>query len=161
MKLNLIPFLLIAIHIHFSAPAQSKAGNATELHKKHFWQTKPGLAYDGYDATSYFSGKPLKGKKEFSFLHQGITYWFANPKNLETFKANPEKYEPAYGGWCSYAIGAKGEKVEPDPENFKIVNGTVNLFYKSFFSNTLDDWNKDEKNLKSKADQNWETKIYK
>ena len=57
-------------------------------------------------------------------------------------------------------MGAKGEKVEVDPENYKIINGVLNLFYKNFFSNTIDDWNKDETKLKKQADINW-TKIYK
>jgi hypothetical protein len=51
--------------------------------------------------------------------------------------------------------------VEPDPENFKIVDGKVNLFYKDFFGNTLNDWNEDEKALKTKAVENWSVKIYK
>jgi len=132
-----------------------------QLNKKHFWQTKPGVSYDGFDATTYFEGKPVKGKKEISLYYKGISYWFANQKNKATFEVNPDKYGPAYGGWCAYAIGAKGEKVEPDPENFKILNGRVYLFYKNLFSNTLDDWNKEEKKLKTSADLNWESKIYK
>jgi hypothetical protein len=60
--------------------------------------------------------------------------------------------EPAYGGWCAYAMGSTGEKVSVDPKTFKIVNGRLNLFYNRFFNNTLDDWNKDEVNLKKKAD---------
>jgi hypothetical protein len=29
------------------------------------------------------------------------------------------------------------------------------LFYNRFFNNTLKDWNKDETNLKAKADKSW------
>jgi YHS domain-containing protein len=122
--------------------------------KKEFLLDK-GTAISGFDPTSYFSGKPQKGKKDFSFTHEGIKYQFANANNLETFKNNPTKYEPQYGGWCAYAMGAKGEKVEIDPETFKIVDGKLYLFYHTFFSNTLTDWNKDEKALKTKADANW------
>jgi hypothetical protein len=39
-------------------------------------------------------------------------------------------------------MGAKGEKVEVDPENYRIYEGKLYLFYKNFFSNTLDDWKK-------------------
>ncbi len=122
------------------------------LRQKHFLIEK-GVAISGYDPVSYFSGKPQKGK--IAYTNAGITYRFVSAANLETFKKNPAKYEPAYGGWCAYAMGAKGEKVEVDPENYKIVNGTLNLFYKNFFSNTLDDWNKDETKLKKQADANW------
>ena len=120
--------------------------------QKHFLIEK-GVAISGYDPVSYFTGKPQKGK--ITYTQNGISYKFASATNLEMFKKNPAKYEPAYGGWCAYAMGAKGEKVEVDPENFKIVNGTLNLFYKNFFSNTLDDWNKEEAKLKKQADSNW------
>jgi YHS domain-containing protein len=125
--------------------------------QKHFLLEK-GVAISGYDAVSYFSGKPVKGK--IAYLQNGIIYKFSSTENLEMFKKFPTKYEPAYGGWCAYAMGAKGEKVEVDPENYKIINGTLNLFYKNFFSNTLDDWNKNETKLKKQADINW-TKILK
>jgi hypothetical protein len=52
-------------------------------------------------------------------------------------------------------MGAKGEKVSVDPETFKLLNGKLYLFYNSYFNNTLKSWNKDEENLKKKADQNW------
>jgi hypothetical protein len=57
-------------------------------------------------------------------------------------------------------MGAKGEKVEIDPETFKIIDGKLYLFYNAYFNNTLTSWNKDEKNLKAKADKNW-LSIYK
>jgi len=63
---------------------------------------------------------------------------------------NPAGYEPQYGGWCAYAMGANGEKVEIDPGTFKIVDGKLNLYYNAFFNNTLKSWNKDEVNLKKK-----------
>lgn len=145
MKKTFLLFLL-----SFNLFAQD-AVNST-LRQKHFLNEK-GVAISGYDPVSYFSGKPQKGK--IAYKHNGINYKFASAANLETFKKNSFKYEPAYGGWCAYAMGTKGEKVEIDPENYKIVNGTLNLFYKSFFSNTLDDWNKDETKLKKQADANW------
>jgi len=56
-------------------------------------------------------------------------------------------------------MGEKGEKVNIDPETFKIVNDKLYLFYNKFFNNTLKSWNKDEARLKLSADNNW-TKIY-
>ena len=67
----------------------------------------------------------------------------------------PEKYEPAYGGWCAYAMGNSSEKVEVDPETFKIIGGKLYLFYNFYFNNTLKSWNKNETGLKTKADGNW------
>jgi YHS domain-containing protein len=118
--------------------------------------TEKGLAIQGYDPVAYFTmGKALKGKKEFSVLAEGITYYFSTPENKDLFKKDYKKYEPQYGGWCAYAMGATAEKVEIDPETFKIKDGKLYLFYHTWTNNTLPKWNKDEANLKAKADQAW------
>lgn len=125
------------------------------LRKKHF-NLEDGIAIQGYDAVAYFTAnKAIKGKKEFALYHQGATYYFSSATNKDLFKANSSKYEPQYGGWCAYAMGAKGEKVNVDPETFKIMEGKLYLFYNKFFNNTLQGWNKDEKNLCMKADASW------
>jgi YHS domain-containing protein len=115
-----------------------------------------GVAVKGYDPVAYFTqNKAVKGKAEFAVIHQGVKYYFSSNDNKEEFKKAPAKYEPQYGGWCAYAMGETGEKVDFDPETFKILNGKLYLFYNKFFNNTLPKWNKDEANLKTKADVNW------
>jgi YHS domain-containing protein len=114
-----------------------------------------GIAVQGYDVVAYFSGKAIKGESSLAVIHQGIRYHFSSIANKEEFKKNPGKYEPQYGGWCAYAMGATGEKVEIDPETFKVLNGKLYLFYNKRFNNTLKTWNKDEQALKTKADANW------
>ena len=152
---------LIYLGILLSTSLWAQQGNTElALRSKNFNIKKTNLALQGYDAVSYFVGKPQKGQKSISVSYKGILYWFSSAKNLATFNANPDKYEPAYGGWCAYAMGAKGEKVEVDAENFKIIKGKNYLFYKDFFSNTINDWNKDEASLLGKAENNWK-KIYK
>lgn len=126
------------------------------LRKKEFNLGKNGLAIDGYDPVAYFKeNKAIKGNSSFATVYQGATYYFSSADNKEEFKKNPAKYEPQYGGWCAYAMGKNGEKVEIDPETFKIVDGKLFLFYNRFFNNTLKSWNKDELNLHTKADVNW------
>lgn len=143
--------LLVFIGLFFTTAAQENAA----LRSKEF-NLEKGLAIHGYDPVAYFKqGKAVKGKKEFSLTHQGVTYYFSSSENQEIFKNNPLAYEPQYGGWCAYAMGAKGEKVSIDPETFKITNNKLYLFYNSFFNNTLKSWNKDESNLRIKADQSW------
>ncbi|MFD2523382.1 YHS domain-containing (seleno)protein [Emticicia soli] len=115
-----------------------------------------GLAIQGYDPVAYFNqNKALEGNKQFSANFEGVTYRFINAANKEAFLKDPKKYEPQYGGWCAYAMGATGEKVEIDPETFKVLNGKLYLFYHSWTNNTLPKWNKDEANLKLKADKSW------
>ena len=134
--------LLLFIGLATTTPAQSL-------------NVEDGLAIQGYDPVAYFSGKAVKGKKEFSVVQGGVTYRFASAANAATFKKDPAMYEPQYGGWCAYAMGATGEKVEIDPETFKVLDGKLYLFYNAYFNNTLPKWNKDEVALKKKADENW------
>ena len=123
--------------------------------RKKNYNVKRNVAIEGYDPIGYFDNKPIEGKDELTFTHKGITYLFATPVNLNKFKTTPEKYEPAYGGWCAYAMGETGEKVKVDPETFKVLDGKLYLFYNFWGNNTLNDWNKNEKPLKAKGDQNW------
>ena len=114
------------------------------------------LAIKGYDPVSYFTeGKAKEGKETFVATYQGINYHFTSAANRDLFKTNPSKYEPQYGGWCAYAMGNDGSKVEVDPETFKINNGKLYLFYNKYFTNTKKSWDKDEARLMKNADANW------
>lgn len=113
-------------------------------------------AIQGYDPVAYFKqSKAIKGKKEIATTYQGVIYYFSSQSNKEAFIKNPASYEAQFGGWCAYALGSSGDKVEINPETFKIIEGKLYLFYNAYFNNTLKSWNKDEVNLKKKADANW------
>lgn len=148
MKFSILSLLIVlsCIHIAAAQSADTRANN---------FNTKKSVAIEGYDPVSYYSNKPTEGKSSLKYEYQGVIYWFSSQSNLNLFKANPEKYEPAYGGWCAFAMGETGEKVKIDPETFKILDGKLYLFYNFWGTNTLTDWNKDEKALKAKGDQNW------
>lgn len=129
------------------------------LRTQHF-NLDNGLAIQGYDPVAYFTqNKAIKGNKQMSGTVDGVTYYFSSAVNKNLFFRNPKAYEPQYGGWCAYAMGAANEKVAIDPETFKVIDGKLFLFYHSWVNNTLTKWNKDEKNLRSRADANW-TKIF-
>ena len=120
------------------------------------YNTKKGYVANGYDVVSYFSGKALEGKKEFTLENDGVKYKFANQANLEEFQTNPDKYIPKYGGYCAYAVGAYGKKVSVNPETFEIRDGALYLFYNSGKNNTLESWLAESPEiLKEKADKNW------
>jgi YHS domain-containing protein len=127
------------------------------LRTKHF-NVENGLAIQGYDPVAYFvQNKAIKGNKQFAAFAEGVTYYFSSAANKDLFIKDYKKYEPQYGGWCAYAMGATNDKVEIDPETFKIKNGKLYLFYHTWVNNTLNKWNKDELNLNTKADKNWQT----
>jgi YHS domain-containing protein len=114
------------------------------------------LAVEGYDVVTYFTqNKAVKGRAELQSSYRGVSYQFASDADRRLFAADPKKYLPTYGGWCATAMGAKGEKVEIDPTNFKVKDGRLFLFYKSILANALTDWNKHEKEWEPAADANW------
>jgi YHS domain-containing protein len=146
--------LLLILTLCLTSNAQA------EKRQKGYNLTGSHLAIRGYDPVAYFTeSKAVKGRGEWSLVHEGITYQFASARNRESFRAAPATYEPQYGGWCAYAMGASGEKVDVDPQTFKILNGKLYLFYNRFFNNTLKSWNKDEAALARKADAAW-SKLY-
>ncbi|GMU92220.1 MAG: hypothetical protein AMXMBFR4_12780 [Candidatus Hydrogenedentota bacterium] len=115
---------------------------------------KSGLALQGYDPVSYYKGKPVKGLSNLATKSGGVVYQFANELNREEFLADPKRHMPAYGGWCATAM-VEGKKVEIDPQNYKMTDGRLFLFYKGLIVNALGDWNKNEPQNIAKADDHW------
>lgn len=143
--------VLLLVVLGFSATfAQSSPKKLSE------YNLEKRVAIQGYDPVSYFKqNKAMKGKKEIFATYDGVIYQFSSAANKEIFSKSPASFEPQYGGWCAYAMGSAGEKVEINPETFKIIDGKLYLFYNAYFNNTLKSWNKEETSLKAKADVNW------
>jgi YHS domain-containing protein len=120
------------------------------------YNTKKGFVANGYDVVSYFDNNAVEGNKKFTTQFDGASYKFSTQDHLNTFKANPTKYIPQYGGYCAYAIGANAEKVKINPETYQVLGGKLYLLYNAWGTNTLELWEKDLKGLKQKADKNWE-----
>ena len=112
----------------------------------------PGLAVHGYDVVAYFKeGKPVQGDAKFALTHKEATYRFSSQENLDTFKANPAKYEPAYGGFCAYGVSV-GAKFDGDPRYWKIVDGKL---YLNVNKDVQKKWLEDVPGNNKKADINW------
>ena len=116
---------------------------------------RKGVMLYGYDPVSYFSSsKPVQGKVEIKAVVNGLTYQFATEENKKEFLAHTTKYEPQYEGWCATAV-AGGYKNDIDPENYKITDGKLYLFYKGWKGDAKKDWVKSEPEFVKKADTNW------
>lgn len=149
---NMTKTFILLLAIFHSLGAFSQTSTRTNQ-----FNLEKGLAIQGYDPVSYFTkNKAEKGSRNFAVKAEGVTYYFSSAENKALFLKDYAKYEPQYGGWCAYAMGSSGEKVEIDPETFKILNGKLYLFYHTWVNNTLNKWNVDEMNLKTKADRNWQ-----
>lgn len=121
------------------------------------YNIKKGYVANGYDVVSYFENNATEGNKDYTTKFDGVYYKFSSQKNLATFKNNPKKYIPQYGGYCAYAVAIKSKKVSINPKTFEIINGKLYLFYNAWGTNTLKLWkNENTKTLLKKADKNWE-----
>ena len=110
------------------------------------------LAIKGYDPVAYFTkGAAERGKREFSFKWQGREWLFENREHVKLFKAAPTRYAPRYGGFCAAGV-SQGFKMEPDPEQWKIVDGKLFLF---FDRASLTDFAKSPKDKIKLADKHW------
>jgi hypothetical protein len=93
----------------------------------------------GYDLVSYHTGrKPLPGNG-------------ASEANKETFEAAPERYLPAYGGWCAFGVSV-GKKFVGDPNVWEVVDGRLYLNLDNAIKGR---WAKDIPGNITKADANW------
>lgn len=112
------------------------------------------VAIEGYDPVAYFEDrKPVKGSDDFKFKFENAVYQFASQAHLNTFKKNPKKYVPEYGGFCAYGV-SKGYAVGIDPDAWSIVDGKLYLNYSLKVQKT---WSEDKPGYIKKADVNWPT----
>lgn len=108
-------------------------------------------ALGGYDALTYFDGAPAEGDKAFSTVYKGAEFLFASQDNLEKFLADPDAYEPQYGGYCAWAM-AQGKFAKGDPRYWRIVDGKL---YLNFNKGIQAKWEKDIPGFIEKADAEW------
>jgi YHS domain-containing protein len=111
-----------------------------------------GFVIRGYDPVAYFTeGRPVPGRSDLSVEHEGGKYLFATAANRDTFKANPDKYMPQYGGYCAYGV-AVGKKFDIDPSSWRIVDGKL---YFNLNPVILEKWSADTKGYIGKSEKNW------
>lgn len=110
----------------------------------------PGIS--GYDPVAYFTdGKAMKGTGYHVAVFEGVTYLFANKEHKQLFEANPQKYVPAYGGYCAYGVYER-KKFFVDPEAWTIVQGKL---YLNLDKDVRRIWQKDIPGYIAKADAIW------
>ena len=79
-----------------------------------------GVAIDGYDPVGYFTRKEATlGSEEFTATHEGAIYHFASAENRDLFLKDPERFAPAYGGYCTHSL-AHGNLTPGNPNHWTI-----------------------------------------
>lgn len=125
-------------------------GLGVNAHAGDFTHSTP--AVSGYDVVSYQTEKrPLRGNGHFVATHDGATYLFVNQANLDAFNADPQRYAPAYGGYCAFGVSV-GKKFIADPEVWRVVDGRL---YLNLDARIQADWLKDVPGRIELAEANW------
>ena len=115
---------------------------------------KSGVGLKGYDPVSYFeTGSPIEGDPTITAVYDGTLYAFSSAANRDAFIVEPERYLPAYGGFCALAMSF-GKKVDIDPNAWKIVDGKL---YVQANARAAQLWERDIDGNIEKADVNWPT----
>lgn len=113
-----------------------------------------GNAIEGYDPVAYHTaGAPLEGSSDFEYEWEGATWRFVSAENRDLFAADPEKYAPAYGGYCAYGV-SQGAKPGIDPEAWSIIDDQL---YLNLNKNIQARWEQDIPGYIAKADAIWPT----
>ena len=111
-----------------------------------------GVILAGHDAVAYFTqGKPVLGNANFTAVHNDAIYRFSSEENRDIFVSNPDKYAPAYGGFCAYGA-TFGKKFEINGKAFEIVDGVL---YVNKDENVYKAWAKSIPTHIDEADQEW------
>ena len=153
-------FVIFSLLLSVWTTAQdSKIGYFTTTYK---------VAIQGYDLVAYFKeNKAVRGTDLFGARYDNTNFFFSSAENRDAFLQDPQRYLPQFGGWCAYGMGVREEthgyppgKYNVNPEAFKIIDGKLYLFFDGPFKdqrfNALEEWNKDEENLKKHAEAHWQ-----
>ncbi len=111
-----------------------------------------GIAIDGTDVLSYWqAGEPLAGNPEFTHDWMGATWQFASAETRDLFAAEPERYAPAYGGYCAFAV-SQGYTASTVPDAWTIHEDRLFL---NFSRRVRRRWERDIPGNVAKGDANW------
>ena len=118
-------------------------------------ETTPEL--QGYCPVAYFvADQALPGTADYTSTYDGKLYYLFNEEVKAEFDSNPEKYLPQYGGRCAFGMSIEKE-LEPDPTNYKVIDGKLYLFLKNDETDALELWNREnEAQCLANADRYWE-----
>ena len=82
----------------------------------------------GHDVVAYFTqGRHQRGSPQFESVHEGVTLRFASAGNKALFDADPQRYLPQFGGYCTNGI-VYGIPWGGDADSWAILGGKLYIF---------------------------------
>ncbi len=120
--------------------------------------TRIGNAIHGYDPVAYHElGEAIVGDPDISYEWRHATWLFAKQAHRDLFAADPDKYMPAYGGYCAFAV-TFGLKLDVDPHAWSIVGDRLFLNESMVMRRA---WHQDTEHYVENGDLSWEEIKYK
>jgi hypothetical protein len=111
-----------------------------------------GIAIRGYDPVSYYDSKqPQIGSIRHAAIWQGALWLFTSAERKARFTAEPERYAPAFGGFCAFCL-ASSHKYHADPAAWVMHKDKVYLHLNSEYRDT---WRKDPDHYIDEALNRW------
>lgn len=151
LLLRLSAVLFLSFSVLMSASA-----NAEPVSKSRFG----GVAIEGHDTVAYQQlqrdpqESAVEGVKRYTVEYKGAKWHFASQQSSDLFKANPDKYAPAYNGFCANALSLGEGLVRTDGTFWEIFDDKLYLFYAG---RGRDRWSEgDWKTYKVDADAAWQ-----
>lgn len=113
-------------------------------------------AVSGFDVMSYFNDKkPTKGVSKFTFEYKGADWYFSSNENLQSFKSNPERFAPQYGGYCAWAMASN----KTAPGNAPFWDVYQGKLYLNYDQKIFDAWQENKDDFINKADSYWAKRV--
>ena len=122
-----------------------------------------GTVVGGYDVVAYIDyGEATEGDPQYYVDHENTyRFRFASKVTMKKFMGDPDRYMPAFGGYCALSLGVEPGEVpglnpglhRAEPKIFKVIDGRVHLFSSE---NALERWNENEEAYRARAESNWD-----
>ena len=82
----------------------------------------------GHDVVSYFTENTHRpGNPAIKSVYKDVTFRFSKPEHKALFDANPEKYIPQFGGYCTNGI-VYGIPWGGDADTWRMIDGKLYIF---------------------------------
>jgi YHS domain-containing protein len=82
----------------------------------------------GHDVVAYFTlGRHALGSPQFESDHEGVTLRFASAEHKALFDADPKRYLPQFGGYCTNGI-VYGIPWGGDADTWSTIDGKLYIF---------------------------------
>lgn len=127
---------------------------SSHAQKSEVYVSSDNIALNGYDVVAFFTdSQPVKGISSNYFEWNKAIWYFSTAEHLESFRSDPEKFAPQFGGYCAFGT-SEGHKAPTEADTWSIVNGKLYLNYNMDVKKI---WIKNKEALIEKANSNWVT----